>query len=57
MDIDHYCCNGRDQVDNLFTEDRFLRRKLFVKMTFERYVTFCYEEFLPSSAFNDIRFI
>ena len=24
MDIGHYCRNGRDQVDNLFTKDRFL---------------------------------
>ena len=52
MDIDHYCRKGRDQVDNLFTKDRFLRRRLFVKMTLERYVAF-----LPSNAFNDIRFI
>ena len=57
MDIDHYCRNGRDQVDNLFTKDRFLKRRLFVKMTLERYVAFCYEDFLPSNAFNDIRFI
>ena len=57
MDIDHYYRNGRDQVDNLFAKDRFLRRKLFVKMTFERFVAFCYEDFLPSNAFNNIRFI
>ena len=57
MDIDHYCRNGRDQVDNLFTKDRFLRRRLFIKMTLERYVAFCYEDFLPLNAFNDIRFI
>ena len=52
MDIDHYSRNGRDQVDNLFTKDRFLRRKLFVKMTSDRYVAV-----LPSNVFNDIRFI
>ena len=57
MGIDHYCHNGRDQVDNLFTKDIFLRRRLFVKMTFERYVAFCYEDFITSNAFNDIRFI
>ena len=41
MDIDHYRRNGRDHVDNLFSKNRFLRRRLFVKMTLERYVAFC----------------
>ena len=57
MGIDHYCRNGRYQVDNLFTKDRFLRRRLFAEMTLERYMAFCYEDFLPSNALNDIRFI
>ena len=44
-------------MDNLFTKDRFLRRRLFAEMTLERYMAFCYEDFLPSNALNDIRFI
>ena len=38
MDIDDYCRNGRDRVDNLFTKDRFLRRELLAEMTSERYL-------------------
>ena len=33
IDIDDYCCNGQDRVDNLLEKDRFLRRELFAKMT------------------------
>ena len=35
LGIDHYSRNGRYQVDNLFTKDRFLRRRLFAEMTLE----------------------